>query len=271
MADDARVIIENFLRTYGLEGLTDQALIWFQDHTMTDDELLFKVRQTPQYQDRFPAMQQLQQSGRAISENDYLAYEKGVREQGALYGLNQDFYNSKRIANMLVNDVSVTEAKDRMDLGYQAVMNAPEWIKQAGRDMYGMEPEDLLPLYLGTDQPDAYTSVLRKANAIRAYGQAGRGGIEMDQAQAETVGKLASDAASVDKGMQQMASQRSVLERAAGEQETYGANTGIAATFGGDVSEQQKLSRRQKAREAAAGAESGAVATQQGVQGLKAR
>ena len=271
MADDARAVIENFLRQYGLEGLTEEALAWFSDHTMTDDELLYRVRQTPQYQQRFPAMLQLQQSGRAMSENDYLNYERSIREQGAMFGLNQDFFNNKRIAHMLVSDVSVSEAKERMDLAQTAVMNAPDWVKQAGKDMYGLEPEDLLPLYLGTDEPDTLPMVQRKARAIRAYGQGGQQGVGLTAQQSETVAGLSDSAEAVDRGMQQMAQQRSVLERAAGEQDMLGADTGIAATFGGNQQAAERIRRRQKARESAAGAEQGATVTQQGVSGLKAR
>src|SRR3546814_1735147 len=54
------------------------------------EEIMLELRETREYKERFPAMQTLRQQGRALTEQQYMQYEQGLRQVLHTFGLSVD-------------------------------------------------------------------------------------------------------------------------------------------------------------------------------------
>lgn len=269
---DAYEIISMTLERFGLNSpsMINHVMDWWGEG-VSDEELLYRIRETPEYESRFPAMREILEDGRAWTEQQYIQYENRMREMAHEYGIPPEFFSSQRLGQMMVNDVSVNEAQQRMDLALTAVTNAPDYVKQAGREMYGLEPEDLLPLYLGTDEDDALPLVQRRAAAIRAYGAAQYQDFDLTTGQAETISEMSTDPAEIERRMARLGQQANLFRRTAGETGQISKDTGIQAEFGQNRLAAEEIEDLAARRQAQQRGQTGFSAGRTGVGGLEQR
>src|SRR5262245_12020315 len=112
--DSAFAILRETLDRYGLGSLAD--VIWnWRKEGRPDEQIRLDLRQTPEYQARFPALTDLRNKGRAISEDQYIDLERTYTQSLRAAGLPQGFYDSPDdFANLIRNEVSPAEFNDRV-------------------------------------------------------------------------------------------------------------------------------------------------------------
>src|SRR5262245_5462889 len=90
----AKQLITNFLTNYGLGSL----YTWAWNKYLAGEsvaQIMLELRDTKEYKQRFPAMATLAKDGRAITEQDYINYEQGVRSLLQQYGIAPEMYSSR--------------------------------------------------------------------------------------------------------------------------------------------------------------------------------
>jgi hypothetical protein len=153
----AKQIIYEFLAQYGLGELADWA--WGL-YTGLDggpgasiEEIRLALPSQKAFQERFPAYDQLAKEGRAISPNAYIAYEQQLRGYLQQFGVPAGMYDTPQgIANLLIADVSAEEARARLSIAADAAFSAPQEVRDALRDRYGLSARDLVGFYLDPEK-----------------------------------------------------------------------------------------------------------------------
>lgn len=142
-------IPEGFMALYPwldeIPNMTKNITQWLIDG-ITADQIPFKVRDTQEYQWRFPGMTVRKQQGlNPISEAEYLALERAYYQQLHEFGM-YDYLEPnifRNISAMLIGrDVSVTEVNQRLDWAFAAVYDNGQEMKDAFRTFYGIELTD---------------------------------------------------------------------------------------------------------------------------------
>lgn len=261
---DARDLIRQYLADLGLTSETD----WAIEQVIagrSPEAVQIDLEARPAFQARFPGYQQLKQAGKAVSVNQWLAYETQARQVLRGAGLPEGFYDQPEdFAKFIVNDVSVAELQQRTQMAEDAVYR--EYDVEGAR-LYGLDSGDFMAMIL--DPTVAQPLVERKFRAAQAATVAQRSTFgALDAAQAERVGALTSSVEQAQQGFTQLAGQKDLFAAQAGESE-IGADTQIAAAFGGDAAARQQVENRQRRRAAAYEQGGGVVQGQTGYVGAR--
>ncbi len=262
MAQTANDVIAAALEPYGLGALASWALAKYQAGESID-QIMQEARQTPEYQVRYPAMAELARQGRAISESSYIDYETTIRQLSQQYGVPTAMYATPEgVAKMLVNGVSATEANERFQLAAAGAFSAPDDVKRAYQDLYGLSGGDLIATYLDADK--ALPLLERQSAAAQIAGAAYRQQTTADVAEAE---RLAAQGVTYDQAVAGygQAQMYQGLDSAAGMATTR--DDRVAAAFG-DQAAQRRVQQVAAARQAAFQGSGGIAQGQEGVVGL---
>ena len=269
MANGARAIIENTLAEYGLAtGMANDGKVladWAWDRyldTGDADQVMVELRSQQAFKDRFPAYDELAKAGRALSPAEYVAYEKAVYAQFQSYGVPGGILDDKEtITEMLLNDVSAAEVSERLALNAQATLTAPEEVRTALMDMYGMSEGGILAYYLDPDR--ALPKLQQQYVSSQIAGAAAERQFSLDRAEAERL-------ASLGYTYEQT---RQAAENAAGVRGLAGGAFGVAESdlleggLGG-VEAARRVYRAQQSRLAGFSGGGTAAAQNEGVTGL---
>jgi hypothetical protein len=168
----ARAIIRGFLQQFDLGGLEDllyNELVSEQD--FSEVRLMQRIRETPDYQRRFPGMSGRQSQGRnAITEAEYIAMERGYKQLFQQAGLPQGFYDEPTdFGGFIAGDISVAEMGRRVQQGYQAVSQADPSVKESLRAFYGVTDGELAAFFL---DPGKAESLIMQQTATAQIGAA---------------------------------------------------------------------------------------------------
>jgi hypothetical protein len=262
MVDDAKAVLETTLGQYGLGALAEWA--WGRYlQGVSVEQIMLEVRQTPTYKARYPAMEELARQGKAISEGAYIDYENTITSLSRQYGVPTDMYATPEgIAKMLVNGVSAKEANDRFQMASVGAISAPEEVKRAYADLYGLSGGDLIATYL--DPEKALPLLERQSAAAQVAGAAYLQGTRADLAEAERLASQGVDFNTAVRGYGQ-AQIYEGLDYAGGMATTH--DDRVAAQFG-DTAALRRVQQAQAARQAAFQGGGGLAAGQEGVTGL---
>lgn len=263
MADEAKSIIRSFLSQYGLESLGD----WAWDQYLNGasvEQIMLDIRERPEYKQRFPAMEQLAQAGEAISEIDYINYEKTTRQLLQQYGITPGLYDTPEgIAQLLINRVSTVEVNARLQQAAAAAYSTPQEVLDGLRAMgYDLQAGSLASFYLDADR--ALPLIEQQYRAAQVYGAAAQQKIALDVSEAERLAKQGISWQQAQEGFRNVAATAAL---ASGEGETVGQGTRVAAAFG-DQAALEATTRVQKGRRARFAGSGGAAESQQGAVGL---
>ena len=269
--DSSYDIIQRVLADYGLENMRDFVHdIVFKQNVVDENIIIGKLRETPQYKERFIGNEQRRKAGlNALSEGDYIRLENTFAQTMRQAGLPSGFYDEKSdFANLIGSDVSAAELATRVQEGYQAVRDAdPEVVLEMQR-MYGVGEGDLAAYFL--DPERATPNIIRQAQAAQIGGQAVRqASYQISAAQAEELARAGVSPEQARAGFQAIS----------GAQELFGALPGqtgeaitqeeqVAAVFGTSAAAQQRLRRRTRERQAEFEAGGGFAAQGSQVTGL---
>ena len=241
----AQGIIADSLKNYGMQGLADWAWAKYLDGESMD-QIVMEMRKTPEYQAKYPAMEELAKQGKAISETTYNEYVDYVTQASRNYGVPVEMYATPQgIAKMLINGVSKAEADERFQMASVGAISAPDEVKRAYSEMYGLKGGDLIATYL--DPEKALPILQRQAAAAQIGGAAYRENMVASIPEAE---RLAAQGVTYDQAVAGYgkANANSALDYAAGV--STSRDERVAAEFG-DAAAQANVQRAIASRTAA--------------------
>lgn len=180
--EDAAALLERMFAQYGISGLGPVIRQWLQQGYSADTIALL-IRDTPQYKERFPAMEALAQRGMAISEATYIEQERAYRQVMVSYGLPEGFYDQPEdFAGFMVNDVSPNELDERV-YGAKRILDASDpAYRDALREFYGISDGVALAHIL--DPKKAQDFVRQQIRTVEIGGAAGAYGFDLSLADA---------------------------------------------------------------------------------------
>ena len=255
--------LNTLLAQYGLSSLGG-ALAGFMQQGITDQAtLMLLLRETPAYQNRFPAMKALSAKNRSISEADYINYEKNAAQTEQQYGMPKGFLTDPhRIQGMLEADVSASELNARAQINAAATINAPQETKEALKSLYGLDQGALTAFYFDPDNAEPY---LQKVTAsAQIAGDAARQRLSIGRDTAESLVAQGVSDAQAQAGFQTVAAQAG-LGTGAGEVASEAARIGAAF---GNADDAAQVDRVRAGRLAQFGGGGGAQGAQTGISGL---
>ncbi len=263
---DARDYIDGILSEYGIGGLSDWAWEQIVDGASID-RIIQSLRQQPLYQQRFGGMLLRQEQGLpAISESEYIAFERQAFQLMRSYGLPEGFYDQPEdFVAMIGNDLSLNELNQRISNGFARVtQNAPPEVLDAFARMYGTNGvAELAALYLDPDRQ--MPRLLEQAQSAEFAGYGDLYGFDASRDEAERVGRLGLSTQEIRRGVDTLAEANPFFEETVSEDtdlraESEGADYVFAGGPGSDA-----VRRRIDERRAAFG---GTVNPQTDNQGL---
>lgn len=193
---DAFATLSADLGQYGLSGLAP----WLQGEIQAakpNDQILLDLQQTPQFQQRFPAMAALQQAGLpAIDPSTYLSTETAYKQALQQAGISPATLTPQDFVGLFTNQVDPTEMTQRLnDYHTIATTYAPAmqqaFLEQIGEpisesDVYkmfnGMAPQQVLAYTQRTGTPVPTASDFTDALNTNSQNNTG----ELSTAQLET-------------------------------------------------------------------------------------
>lgn len=151
--EDAYALLEQTFKDYGLEELVP-VIKGYMDRNLGANQAALELRKEPAYQRRFKGNETRRAVGlNVLSEAEYLNLENSYSETLRAYGLQNYFgadRNSKTaaMADIIGNDISATEFKDRIDTVVTRVQNSDPTIKSTLRSFYNITDDDLVSYFL---------------------------------------------------------------------------------------------------------------------------
>lgn len=265
---DAKGTITGFLEQYGLGSLADWA--WGQFiGGVPISQIMVDLRSRPEYKQRFPAMDTLAKKGRAMSEAEYVSYERQAAGLFRVAGLPASFYDKPGdFAKLIENEVSVNELSQRVQTAYTAVYSAPAEVKKAFADFYGPDSDGALAAYM-LDPNKALPVIEQQISSAQFAGIGTRFGYNLNKGEAEGLGREGLTQDQISSGFQRADSLRpladeNLAEAARGNDITEGDL--LQSSFG--MRTDRPVRRRLQERTAAFQGSGGASTTNTGATGL---
>lgn len=248
---DALAQINKVLGDYGLEGLADFA--WREIvNGRSGNEILQDIRETPQFNERFPAIKARTKAGLpALSPGEYVSYEKNATEYMRAAGLPKGFYDDKTdFTKFLTNDVSLNELGQRIDMAKQAAYQAPTELRQALRGKFGLGDGDLAAFFLDPDK--AQPLLQRTYNAAAIAGAGTRTGYDTSADQDYRLADLGVSADQAQAGFGQLGHDKELFSALTGHSNegAISTDTQLAAQFGGNSNATDQVESRRRQRQA---------------------
>lgn len=243
--------LQNTLAQFGLTGLGNFITQKVKAGESLD-QIMLEIRATPEYQARFPAMQQLAQQGRAISEQQYVDLEN--QYQGILRsaGLPSGFYDTPQdFANLITNQVSPSELSSRVQQYATVAYNSPPEVKQQLEDLYGITPGELTAYFI--DPNNALPLIQQRVASAQAAGQAQISGFgQLTRTQADELGQAGVTADAARSGFQQLGMESQLMHGLPGEgAPDISTDQQLSAQFLGNAQAALTIKNRALARVAA--------------------
>lgn len=251
----ASQIIEDTLRLYGLESLSDFVNDMVFDEDILDQNILVgRIRETEQYRERFSGNVARRRAGlNTLSEAEYLSQENRYRALFRNSGLPAQMFTDKEITDQLIsNDVSPEEVAGRVQSAYQAVADADPVVLQEMRRLYNIDDGGLAAYFL---DPERSRPVLEtQARAAQIAGAAAQSGMGIGVGTAEELARQGVTQQQAQSGFQAIETGQEIFgltaqEMQAGE-EAFGQEEQISAVFGTSAGAQQRLRQRARRRQA---------------------
>jgi len=247
---------------YGLSSLVGK----IEEYARLDysaDAIAIMLRQTPEYKQRFPAMEALAAKGRALSEAEYVEYERTAAQLEQRYGFPTGLL-SNSVTDLLTNEVSAAELNDRAILASAAAIEAPEDIRNTMSQYYGIDQGGLAGYFL---DPDRAVPLLEKQYASSVIGtEAARQGVSgVGVSTAEELQALGISQEQARTGFGQVARMGTFTQ---GRGDVVSQQQLISGTFAQEEQALKDIERAQGARIGRFREGGGFASTQQGVSGL---
>ena len=150
---DAYTLLESTFKDYGLEDLIPD-IKRFMEEGLGSNQAAIELKKTNAYIARFRGNEIRRQAGlNVVSEAEYLQLENAYNETLRAYGLQGYFgadrkVSQSKMADIIGNDISATEFKDRIDTVVTRVNNADPNVKATLKSFYNIQDTDLVCYFL---------------------------------------------------------------------------------------------------------------------------
>ena len=260
--------MKQMLEDYGLPVSLLDEIKEYVSKNFTVDQMIYRLRQTDEFKERFKGMDQRLENGlNAISIDEYITLERNYANVLAEFGLPKSFYDSPDdFANFIGNDVSAEEFAARTALAAQAVSNIDPNLQDELRRLY---PEigdgDMIAYFL---DPERGVTLMEQKVQMTAAG--------LSSAAVDTVGQgfsasVAEELASRNVQPIQIGSALSPqagLTQSTLSSEGVSTDTLASSAFGLDAGDANLVRRMRQRRQQTRQSGSGGLLQQTGVTGL---
>jgi hypothetical protein len=217
-------ILKDEFTKYGLGSLVEGIKGLLENGTPAS-EFSLKLRETPQYVERFKANEARIAAGlTALSPAEYVAMEDQYQNVMRNYGLPASYYTKDTTGKQagfekfLANDVSASELEDRIATAQQRVLNSNPEVLRALKQFYpDISNADILAYTL--DPANALTNIKRKVSAAEIGGAALAQGLQAQGGTAESLAGQGITKAQAQQGYTEIAG---MLPRASQLSDIYG-------------------------------------------------
>lgn len=275
---DARTIIEDVLKNYGLQGLTNWA--WgIITNGGGADEITDTIQDQPLFQAQFPGIIQREKLGLPpISMSDYISLEDSYDQLVTQYGLPRSVLTKDFVGNLIGQDVSVNELSDRITKGFAAVQAAPASVQQVFAQWFGPRGNAQLASYFLN--PKNASDVLEKeAMMANVQGAGISAGVNIGQNRAAQIAQMGDTYSQVQQALNKVTTQAGLYQSnqaegfanatvrgARGQANILTAsNQGVNAALGLSAEDEQEVEQRELERQNAF--KGGGGAAEQATQG----
>lgn len=181
MADTRGIYLNEILRQYGLESLSD----WAHEAIINDwsqEQFVIELYKRPEFQKRFAGMFQLEANKRPpISVEEYLAYERAIHAQAAMWGMTLE---KDLVDQMIGNEVSNVEAQGRFDLAAEAMYESDDETIAELMRMSNVQSGDIMLYFMNPkEEYGKLQNSFRQAQIAGAAMRTGWGQLSQIQAQ----------------------------------------------------------------------------------------
>ena len=187
--------MRGLMQSYGLESLMSVIEGYVTDG-YDDSTIEQLIKTTPQYAARFPAMATLSRKNRAISEAEYISFEREAAQFERSYGLPAGMLGKSTVTTLLENEVSARELEERVTMAAAGAFQTSAEVKQQFKNFYGIDSGGLTAYFL---DPEKALPLLNKQYASAQIGAEAAGqGVGIGSAMAEdlTIAGISREAAS---------------------------------------------------------------------------
>ncbi len=267
----AKAIVANFLKQYGLQSLG--AWAWARYAQLGGgagafQQIAVEMVEQPQFLKRFPAYKILAERGEAMSPAEMISYEQTARQIFHAAGIPQGFYDSPDdLARFMVNDVSASELQSRVQLAQGAALTAPQDVKDALRDYYGLDAGHLTAYFLNPTK--ALPLLQQDFTAAQIGADANRTGFgAISREQATHLAQIGVTDQQAIAGFSELGEQAGLFEQQVTGEDQIDQATQLAAEFDNSAAARLRIKRRAESRLADFSGDTGFEVQQGGVGGL---
>jgi hypothetical protein len=239
-AFSAKQIMDSFFASIGITGISDWAADLY-NRGASVDEIVRSLRYGTDTSDAgkaardaylkaFPGMDEFLKNGvfpGEAPEVQYMQYRNTVREAASRYGVDASLVSNDAVANFIRGNTSAAELADRMSMAATAIATTPPETYAYLSDYYGLRNNDLLSLYLDTDNTEA--ELQKRYTSARIGLEAGRQRFQIDRGYAED---LATRGISIDEATRGFGQASQQAGFTAGRGDTVGESTLFESAFG---------------------------------------
>ena len=261
---NAIAAMRGLLSQYGLSSLMGKVTQYVQDGYNDPDALMALIRTTPEYKERFPAMEALIREGRPITEGAYIEFERSAAELERMYGLPAGMIDDRdTITNLLSNDVSARELEQRVTMAAAGAFQTTPEVKQQFQDFYGINAGGLTAYFL---DPEKALPLLNKQYASAQIGaEGGYQGFDIQAGTAERLTEMGISREQARQGFQRASRFRPLSE---GRGDIATTEQIIGSELMGQQADTRAIERAQAARRGRFQEGGGFTSTQQGARGI---
>lgn len=255
VAPGSLAVINSTLRRWGFNieeigGLSS----WIQSQLQAGinvESVLILIYDQPDFQSRFPGMKAAVDAGfAAVSPDDYIEYEDGLREYIDQYLPSETVGNLDTLMTTLLGgNISIEQVKNRLQIAYDEILNAPVDVKSWFLQEYGEGADAMLATVL-LDPDQSFTDL--EQTAKEAYTQAAASEILSNVITKDTASKIASLGYTQESQYRQftnLAKQEFLyLEKLTETDDLRIAREGVESAFGVDADAAMAVARREEER-----------------------
>jgi len=251
--NSSKAFLQSTLERYDLGTLIDDAWAWVAEFK-TDEEIMILLRAHPVYKARFPAMAaRFEADLNAVTEEQYLALERGYHQILRASGLPTNFYDGRDdFTTFIANDMSALELQDRIGEGFRRVAQTDPAVRSAFQEFYGTSGDAALAsMFLDPNRSAAVLMDQARTAEVAGLGQ--RRGIDIGIGQSEEIAAFSPSVGSINQGFNQVEAQRRLSSESLSETSDIRSGDLVSAAFNtrGASEARTKIENRRNSRLAA--------------------
>lgn len=145
---------------------------------LTDWSVTKGIRETSEWQSKFGGVMNGREKNNLtfMTEGQIMASRDAYKQVFRMYGINEKFWGQDDLDNFLVNNVSVEEVGERVELADKVANNQDPATLKALKDYYGIGKKDVVGYFL--NEKKGITALGQQAQAAMLGGEAKRAGFD---------------------------------------------------------------------------------------------